>query len=44
MADEGFKITANESDFLTLVMWEAATTLAYDEESFAVRLEKDSVL
>ena len=44
MPDGGFTITANESDFLTLFMWEAATTLAYVEESSTVRLEKDSVL
>ena len=44
MPDGGFKITANESDFLTLVMWEAATTFAFAEENLTVTLEKDSEL
>ena len=42
--DGGFKVTSNDKDFLTLVMWEAASFFDFSDENLSVTLEKNSVL
>ena len=41
MPDGGFKVTADEKEFLTLVMWEAAADFTFSDDSLIVVLEKD---
>ena len=41
MPDGGFKITADESEFLTLIMWEAAADFQFTDDSLIVKLEED---
>ena len=41
MPDGGSKVTADESEFLTLMMWEAAANFSFSDDSMVVTLEKD---
>ena len=41
MPDGGFKVTADESEFLTLIMWEAAANFSFSDDNLVVILEKD---